>query len=192
MKRTSCSFMDSFTRSDEASPGAVRPDRPRVPERRDPSGLVRPVLVVSGHVQRGRQLGRALGAATANVALGFPAPHLAGSYAAEVEGLDRVYQGCAHLGICPSVGGTIARLETHLFDFDADIYGALLTVRLLRRVSLEAKLESLVALERKIARDLEACHTFFDAPLLAAAPSSRPRSHTPTRRDPDRYAPVSW
>jgi len=118
-------------------------------------------VVISGYVQHGRKLGRALGAPTANIALADCPSPLAGSYAAEITGLDRVYQGCAHLGVCPSVGGTVARLETHLFDFDADIYGALLTVRLLCRVSSEQELDSLAALERKIARDVAACHNFF-------------------------------
>jgi riboflavin kinase/FMN adenylyltransferase len=114
-----------------------------------------------GTVIVGRGLGRALGAPTANIALPTARPSSYGSYAAIV-----VVRGCAraalaHVGVRPSIGGTEPLLEVHLLDFEGDLYGLTMHVRLLRKVSDERALASLASLRRKIADDIRRVRAFF-------------------------------
>jgi len=66
------------------------------------------------------------------------------------------------------VGGTAPRLETHLFDFDADLYDQELGVALLDFIRPEQKFDGLDALKAQIARDSQAAR---DA--LAAQPEKQ-------------------
>jgi len=116
---------------------------------------------IAGTVVVGRRLGRLLGAPTANIRLPLDAGIEHGSFAVEADALGRTYRGCAHVGSCPSVGGTTVGLEVHLFGFDGDLYGERLTVRFFEKVSEERQLDSLAMLKAKIARDLTACAAYF-------------------------------
>jgi riboflavin kinase/FMN adenylyltransferase len=77
----------------------------------------------------------------------------------------QIHDGVANLGLRPTVGGTAPRLETHLFDFDADLYDHELGVALLDFIRPEQKFDGLDALKAQIARDSQAAR---DA--LAAQP----------------------
>ncbi|MBL8661650.1 MAG: riboflavin kinase, partial [Candidatus Odyssella sp.] len=59
----------------------------------------------------------------------------------------------ANLGSRPTVGGTRAQLEAHLFDFSGDLYGARLAVELLAFIRPERKFDGLDALKAQIAED---------------------------------------
>ena len=114
-----------------------------------------------GTVIAGRGLGRALGAPTANIALPGVRPALYGSYAAIARVRDRVRPALAHVGVRPSIGGTEPLLEVHLLDFDGDLYGVTMHVRLLHKVSDEMALVSSALLRRKIADDVRRVRAFF-------------------------------
>ena len=59
----------------------------------------------------------------------------------------------ANLGTRPTVNGGEKLLEVHLFDFDQDIYGRLVSVEFVHKLREEEKFESLEALKKQIARD---------------------------------------
>jgi riboflavin kinase/FMN adenylyltransferase len=59
----------------------------------------------------------------------------------------------ANLGRRPTVAGLVERLEVHLFDFDGDLYGRHLRVRLIEFLRPEKKFDGLDALRAQIARD---------------------------------------
>ena len=61
--------------------------------------------------------------------------------------------GVANLGLRPTVGTEKPRLETHLFDFAGDLYGANLRVSLLHFIRPEQKFDGLDALKAQIAKD---------------------------------------
>jgi riboflavin kinase/FMN adenylyltransferase len=140
------------------------------------------LLECRGRVEPGRRLGRLLGAPTANLRL-RPGTGLAfGTYAAVVEGLGRPYRAVAHVGIRPSVdGGGEPLLEAHLLDFDGDLYGLEVTVRLQHRVAGEVRLDSIDALAAKIASDVAAVRSYF-AVSDGAPPSRRRRSRPGSAR----------
>lgn len=117
---------------------------------------------VSGRVMHGQKLGRQLGVPTANVRMHRYACPLRGVYAVEVKGPDFSAQGVCNVGVRPTVCGQQPVLEAHLFDFDKDIYGQLLTVEFKQFVRDERKFSDIDALKQQIFADIEDVRTYFD------------------------------
>lgn len=102
---------------------------------------------VSGPVIHGEKRGRDLGYRTANMRLD-PAAGLAhGIYAVRVRFDDgRLVPGVASFGRRPHFDNGAPLLETHLFDFDGDLYGQEIEVIFESYLRGEAKFDSLDAL----------------------------------------------
>ena len=64
--------------------------------------------------------------------------------------------GVANLGRRPTVGGEGVTLETHLFDFDGNLYGTRIRVELVERLRTEKKFDSFDLLVKRIAMDADA------------------------------------
>lgn len=108
-------------------------------------GLGRPYSI-AGRVIRGRQLGRALGFPTANIAIPWR-PAVRGVLAVRVHGPGlHAWPGVASLGTRPTVGGGPSVLESHLFDFDGDLYGLRLQIEFVARLREERHFDSLDAM----------------------------------------------
>lgn len=155
--------MDSVLQDGErASSSAVREALAAGDLGRAAALLGRPYSI-DGRVVRGRQLGRQLGFATANMRIKHNPLPLSGVFAVQVAGLGgQTYQGVANLGIRPTVGGEPQPLlEVHLFDFDGDIYGAHLSVSFLHKLREEMKFPDFSALVAQIGRDAEAARSYF-------------------------------
>jgi riboflavin kinase/FMN adenylyltransferase len=71
--------------------------------------------------------------------------------------------GVANLGLRPTVGGEEPRLETHLFDTDADLYGRHLRVSLVDFIRPERKFAGLDALKAQIAEDAQKAREILTA-----------------------------
>ncbi len=121
---------------------------------------------VTGHVIRGKQLGRTLGYPTANIRPWRGSIPLQGVYAvrARVDG-GPWRDGVASVGVRPAVGGGETLLEVHLFDFDGDLYGRRLETRFLARLRGEEDFASLDALVKQMNNDASAARA-----VLASAP----------------------
>ncbi|MCZ6887810.1 MAG: bifunctional riboflavin kinase/FAD synthetase [Gammaproteobacteria bacterium] len=123
--------------------------------------LGRPYFIM-GRVVYGRQLGRHLGTPTANIRLQRYRAALEGVFAVTVDGLGETRQGVANIGVRPTVDGSNEPLlEVHIFDFDDDIYGQLLTVTVHKKIREELKFDSLDALKAHIGHDIETTRAFF-------------------------------
>ena len=111
-------------------------------------------FAIEGVVRRGRQLGRTLGFPTANVALeDYVAPRL-GIYATRTRMADgRLLPSVSNIGKNPTVGEVEARLETHIFDFDEDIYGEVIETSLIAYLRPEVKFDGLPALIEQMGLD---------------------------------------
>jgi riboflavin kinase/FMN adenylyltransferase len=112
---------------------------------------------IDGPVITGEQRGRELGYPTANMSIdGLHQPAF-GVYAVLVDVLEGPhrgsYQGVASLGVRPMFGENKANLETFLFDFKGDLYGAHLSVALIEHLRGEEKFDSLEALIAQMDRD---------------------------------------
>ena len=112
-----------------------------------------------GAVVAGNQLGRTMGFPTANMQLYEPLKLVPanGVYAVEAEVLGTTYKGMCNIGTRPTVGGTTRTIETHILDFDQDIYGLPLRIRFLRRIRDERKFPSLEALRKQLTLDALNC-----------------------------------
>lgn len=122
------------------------------------AALMGHAFAIEAPVDKGDQRGRTIGFATANMALDDYVLPKFGVYAVQADILDgdfagQILNGVANLGLRPTVGTERPRLETHLFDFDGDIYGANLRVSLLHFIRPEQKFDGLEALTAQIAKD---------------------------------------
>jgi riboflavin kinase/FMN adenylyltransferase len=104
---------------------------------------------IDGPVIGGEQRGRTLGYPTANMSIKGLHPPKFGIYAVLVDVLDGPhkgqYHGAASLGVRPMFQGEEANIETFLFDFTGDLYGANLSVGLVEYLRPEATFDSLEA-----------------------------------------------
>lgn len=129
------------------------------------AGLMDRAFAIEGVVTRGDQRGRQLGFPTANIALGdYQRPRF-GVFAvrARQPGNAQWRPGVANLGRRPTVEGLDERLEVHLFDFEADLYGVTLEVALDHFIRPEKKFDGLDALKAQIAADSQAARRLLGA-----------------------------
>ncbi len=123
---------------------------------------------IEGPVLHGAKRGRDLGYPTANMDVsGLHLPRL-GVYAVLAEVLDGPYAGryagAASLGVRPQFGGAEApNLETYLFDFSGDLYGATLSVALVEFLRPEARFADVPALVAQMAEDCARARRVLDA-----------------------------
>jgi riboflavin kinase / FMN adenylyltransferase len=122
---------------------------------------------ISGHVIHGQQLGRQLGFPTLNLAvanhLHHRKPATTGIFTAQVNGLsDKPLPAVASLGVRPTVEdeGRVL-LETHIFDYNQDAYGKIITVELLEKIRDEEKYPDLETLTSAIASDAKHARNYF-------------------------------
>ncbi len=110
---------------------------------------------IHGRVVYGRQLGRQIGAPTANILLD-QMPALRGVYVvrARPENGDWL-NGVANIGLRPTVDGKRLSLEVHLFDFAGTLYGQHLDVVFRHGLRDEVKFDSVDELRQQIARDFD-------------------------------------
>ncbi|MDR0379261.1 MAG: riboflavin kinase, partial [Candidatus Accumulibacter sp.] len=118
---------------------------------------------IDGRVIHGDKLARDLGFATANIHIRHDNPPLSGVFAVEAHGLaDGPHRGIANLGVRPSARRlTRPLLEVHLFDFNADIYGAHLSVRFEHKLRDEAHFPNFAVLRAQIAQDIKSAQHHF-------------------------------
>ncbi|MEP0202315.1 MAG: bifunctional riboflavin kinase/FAD synthetase [Halioglobus sp.] len=118
---------------------------------------------ISGRVVYGRQLGREIGAPTANVELHRLRSPLSGVFAVEVSGagLENA-PGVANVGTRPTVNDSIrANLEVHLLNRDINLYGQRIAVRFKHKLREEKKFGSLDELKENIQTDINTTTAWF-------------------------------
>ena len=119
--------------------------------------LLGKVYTISGRVVKGRQLGRELGAPTANVHLHRYRSPLSGVFVVKTL-LDsgELLPGVANVGVRPTVtGDTKPILEVHLFDRNDDLYGQIITVEFVYKIREEKRFDSLDYLREQIQKDVQ-------------------------------------
>lgn len=100
---------------------------------------------IEGPVLHGEKRGRDLGYPTANMSIEGLHPPRFGVYAVLVDVMDGPhagrYHGVASMGVRPMFGVNTPNLETFLFDFAGDLYGARLSVALVEHLRDEVAYE---------------------------------------------------
>lgn len=122
---------------------------------------------IEGTVIGGEQRGRELGFPTANMSIDGLHPPAFGVYAVLVDVLDGPhqgsYQGAASMGVRPMFGQNQPNLETFIFDFSGDLYGATLSVALVEHLRPEEKFDTLDALISQMNTDCTRARNILSA-----------------------------
>ena len=116
-----------------------------------------------GTVEGGDRRGRLMGAPTANQY--FPADFIVpafGAYASSVTAGGREYCGVTNIGVRPTFGKTALLSETHIIDFEGDLYGENIEVRLLEFMRAEKKFGGMDELARQIKEDISASRLIYE------------------------------
>jgi len=111
-----------------------------------------------GTISHGEQRGRKIGFPTANIELTDNIRTATGVYAIKA-GIDHGsgvvwHDGVANLGYRPTFNGEKCVLETHLFDFNEEIYGSNLRVAMIEFIRSEKKFDGVQSLTAQIRKDI--------------------------------------
>ncbi|MBQ8345818.1 MAG: bifunctional riboflavin kinase/FAD synthetase [Clostridia bacterium] len=120
-----------------------------------PYGLRAPVI-------GGQKLARQLGFPTLNQVFwdGCAIPAY-GVYVSRVRIGQRIRYGITNVGNRPTVGGRSLYAETHIFDFEDDLYGQTVTVELLHFLRKEVLFSDVEALSAQVHLDMDAARLYL-------------------------------
>jgi len=113
-------------------------------------------FAIGGIVEEGAKIGRTIGFPTANVA---PPEHLApmadGIYAvfAQLGDAGNLLPAMTYIGTRPALNTGARMIETHILDFDADIYGERLITHFVERVRPDSDFPDVATLVAQMQRD---------------------------------------
>ena len=118
---------------------------------------------VCGRVAHGNKRGRTIGFPTANIRMFRKNTPITGVFAVTMTGIgDKEIQGVANVGTRPTVdGGNRVILETHLFDFNQDIYGQYVEVHFKQKIRDEIRFNSIDELKTQIEKDIITAKQIF-------------------------------
>ena len=109
-----------------------------------------------GVIKEGKKLGRTLDFPTVNITPDedkMLPPN--GVYFTKAIINDKVYDAITNIGIRPTVkDGSEVTVETHILDFEMDVYGETVELQFLEFVRAEKKFESLSALKKAVHEDI--------------------------------------
>jgi riboflavin kinase/FMN adenylyltransferase len=110
---------------------------------------------IEGQVKEGERRGRQIGFPTANLETDWDILPKIGVYAtlAYVEGTK--YQSITNIGYRPTFGQNELLIETHIFDFNEEIYKKRIKIEFVDRVRDEQKFNGPDALVEQIKKDVE-------------------------------------
>lgn len=121
--------------------------------------MIKLPMDLHGTVAHGDKRGRVLGFPTANLNGGAPLAY--GVYASQtrIAGGERVWPSVTSYGTRPTFDGADQRIETHILDFQGDIYGCEIEVKIVAFIRPELRFDSVEALVTAMQGDIEAART---------------------------------
>ena len=116
---------------------------------------------ISGLVVKGRQLGRTINFPTANLELDgkYLLPETNGVYITKIKVNNNIYKSVTNIGYNPTVSDEKNKkfIETHILDFDEDIYGEKIEIYFYEFLRKEQKFESFDHLKEQLKLDKKTC-----------------------------------
>ncbi len=124
--------------------------------------------MLNGVIVRGKNLGEKIGFPTANLHIeeDYKLIPKTGVYIIKTTINGLVYFGMMNIGYRPTVDGKHQTIETHIFDFDGDLYNKNLQVNLLYFLREEQKFDSVNDLIIQLQKDKENSLNFLKNNLL--------------------------
>jgi len=110
---------------------------------------------LEGKVVKGDQIGRKIGYPTANIQVNEPYKLIPadGVYAVQVKVANQWLAGMGYIGSRPTVSGKTTKVEVNLLDWEGDLYGQEICMRLVTQIRPDEKFDNLDALKAQIAKD---------------------------------------
>lgn len=119
---------------------------------------------IGGTVIEGNHIGRTIGFPTCNITVDetmvVPAN---GVYVTNCKVGDRLYPAVTNVGAKPTIGMYQKNVETHLLDFQGDLYGRDIRVEFLKKLRDERKFENVEALAAEIHNNCDAAREYHKA-----------------------------
>lgn len=110
---------------------------------------------IRGRVVEGYKRGRTIGFPTANLQIDEPLKLIPkdGVYATRCKVEGNWYEAMTNIGYRPTVDGKKRSIETHLLDYEGDLYGKNIDLAFFAAIREEMKFENLHELSRQLAAD---------------------------------------
>lgn len=119
---------------------------------------------LNGTVICGKRIGRTLGFPTANI---MADPEMVvpanGVYITKTKLEGKWINGITNVGIAPTIrDGSVFNIETHLLDYEDDLYGKAIEVCFIQRLRGEKRFENVEALKRQVSEDVQKTKNYWD------------------------------
>ena len=121
-------------------------------------------MAVGGEVVVGNRLGRKLGFPTSNLVIDnsmVTPPN--GVYITYCDYNGVQYPSVTNVGNKPTIGKYDKNVETHIFNFDKELYGKKIVVEFLKKTRDEVKFDDVQELSDQIVRDCREAKEYFAA-----------------------------
>ncbi len=120
---------------------------------------------LTGTVVQGKQLGRTINFPTANIKIeeDYKLIPKNGVYIVKSSFENNLIYGMMNIGTNPTVGGTQQSIEINFFDLDADLYGQIMKISILKRIRSEEKFGSVALLKEQLAKDKQTSLDFIQS-----------------------------
>lgn len=116
---------------------------------------------ISGKIVRGQQRGRTINFPTINILPNRSKSPVSGVFAVKVKLSGQTYFGICNAGHKPTVNGREFLFETHIFDFEKDVYEQFAEIGFLKHIRPEKKFNSFEELKDQIEKDVIVAKKFF-------------------------------
>ncbi len=116
---------------------------------------------IEGKIKEGERRGRKLGYPTANLETEWELYPKRGVYVTWADIDDKRYKSITNVGIRPTFNKNQLLIETHIFDFNDDLYGKTMRVAFIDRLRDEQRFENVDALIHQISEDVEKAKKTF-------------------------------
>ena len=117
---------------------------------------------IEGKVTEGEKRGRILGFPTTNLDTEWKFLPRLGVYITYALVRGKRYQSITNIGYRPTFGNNSLLIETHILDFEDDLYGKHIRLEFLKRLRDEKKFSGIEALKSAISLDVENTRKYFN------------------------------
>lgn len=116
-------------------------------------------MLIKGKVVHGKKRGRLLGYRTANILL--TSPPSSGIYISTVRLQMKNYPAVSFVGNATTFGDSDIFLESHILDFERNIYDKWIKVRLIQKIRENAKFKDVPTLVAQMKEDVSVARRYF-------------------------------
>lgn len=116
---------------------------------------------LTGNVIEGKRLGNKLGFPTANIVISDDLCIKNGVYITKTYFNDKAFPSISNVGYLPTFNGNLRKIESHLINFEGDLYGKDIKVEFLDFIRAETKFSSIGELKSTVIGDIGTAKNYF-------------------------------